>query len=89
MAVNWMTALQFPEQRNSFLHCYIRTASEAHLVSFQVDSRSFGLREKWLECEVDIQLHAHLYHSHHVFRILPLDYSSYIIYPYTNYLLTL
>jgi len=52
MDVNWMTTVQFPEQRYSFLHCYVGIPPKGHPASFQVDTASFGLKGKAGECEV-------------------------------------
>lgn len=47
-----MTTVQFPEQRYSFLHCYVGITPEGHLASFQVDTASFGLKGKAGECKI-------------------------------------
>jgi hypothetical protein len=52
ITVNWITAIQFPEQRHSVLYHYIGT-TVAHMASFPVYTRSF--------CSKDLHYSQHCY----------------------------
>jgi len=82
MAVNWMTTVQFPEQRYSFLHCYIGITPEGHL-----DNASSGLKGKVGESQVPTTC-LPLPQPNTLSGSLPLHYLPCITYPYINYLLT-